>query len=776
MKRLFAVDSPLGLIVAAAALRAGSFDRPHTGQDASSTPVENIALLVESAEYPELVRRVTDLPGLAPVVDVFDRVISLNDTIFPLHPAHWEPTVVELPVWERLMRNAWSLGGESVELVVESLTVGAGLALARIFANTQIHLCSAHATQYSPAPKPLTPAVRLRISQTVHWPLVAGLDPAMASEYAIATTAVPTAAISALIDDVVANIPVTDSTLVVPSPEGRPTALLLGQNLAQQGHLSLDEESDVHVDMVRQAVADGAQTIVFVPHPGTPHTRHDLLQQAAQQGGSSLTIDHSGLPAEVLAQVLAPDRIISGTTSAILTIRQLWDFADRDTHALSSIATHSALHEIAPLSAPARMTAALVDAVIDQKITDADAVGIMTALAFSMQPRRLMSWQAAASTALAPLPEDIRERYINAVRRTALKLPTSSEEPATQPTTSDRSKPKPTGKSARKPVKGKAVAWVESPFQAVGVMEAQALGLLGDEVTVVPREGIPGLATTMSTLRALSTPPGTVLAGPRRQIPWAKARTLVVGDGFSGKFQTAILTRRGIERLVIVDDGRATITLVEHLASPAAHTSILQRSEHASASGLRRVLAEGTYRRLRHLMSQRRLTVVTAMPIAAEVASAFEAAGGILEEHHFGWVAQQPAIEKFSEPTIVIGSALAADHLIDSNAYLAWIRSLTKYGPVAYIPHRRQTPDLLQQLSRIKRLTVHPSTLPIEMRLRGLQPQQRVLSLPSTALTTLRTLMADTGATLIGVPIPEEWWTPQATAALRAQIGSARAN
>jgi hypothetical protein len=47
-----------------------------------------------------------------------------------------------------------------------------------------------------------------------------------------------------------------------------------------------------------------------------------------------------------------------------------------------------------------------------------------------------------------------------------------------------------------------------------------------------------------------------------------------------------------------------------------------------------------------------------------------------------------------------------------------------------------------------------------------------VVSLPSTAVTSLRVLLERHGTTVEAVPIPEPWWTDRAAPELRAHLST----
>ncbi len=131
-----------------------------------------------------------------------------------------------------------------------------------------------------------------------------------------------------------------------------------------------------------------------------------------------------------------------------------------------------------------------------------------------------------------------------------------------------------------------ATAWVESPLQLLGVIEAHASGFLGPVTRVVPRDGVPGLATTIARLRELDVPPGVRFEDPRKgsSVPRA-SRTWVIGDPLSGRVQRQLVAGTA-GPIVLVDDGRATLHTLERLAQGEP----LTRAK-ATASVPRRVLA-----------------------------------------------------------------------------------------------------------------------------------------------------------------------------------------
>jgi hypothetical protein len=315
------------------------------------------------------------------------------------------------------------------------------------------------------------------------------------------------------------------------------------------------------------------------------------------------------------------------------------------------------------------------------------------------------------------------------------------------------------------------VAWVESPLQMLCVIEAHHAGLLGASTTVVPRARLAALRLTRAELNRLDLPAGLRLAEPADGTP-RPGRTWVVGDAFSGRVQLALLTSvftglftRRPRRVVLVDDGLATIRLLELLT---AGKPLLRA--RAGRGLLRSMLGAAAGIRLRGLpfTAANRLTVFTALPVPGDLAAAVRRAGPALVSHDFAWLRSQPATLPPRERTVVLGTSLVRNGLIHRDHYLRWLASFNE--PVAYYPHRREDPRDLSRVRRISGVTIYDVGVPAEMTLRDLAPEQRVVSLPSTAVTSLRVLLAARGVSVQAVDVPDHWWTASAGPSLRSHL------
>ena len=310
-----------------------------------------------------------------------------------------------------------------------------------------------------------------------------------------------------------------------------------------------------------------------------------------------------------------------------------------------------------------------------------------------------------------------------------------------------------------------AVALVESPLQLLAAIEAHHAGLLGDRTEVWIRAGVPGLLQTVIELRNCDLPPGLAVYEHGRRPPWGFA-AWAIGDAFSGRIQTWLAGPLP-QRLVLVDDGLATVELTRLLAGDRAPIARLETTGGAGRSRLGLM----AYDRLARLAGTGRLTLFTALPVRDELRIELAGRGGHVQANRFGWLATQPVVDQIDQPVVVIGSAMVADGYVRPAPYLDWLADLGRRSPVRYYPHRRQTPELLSAIAHLG-IDVAGPGLPVEVRLRGLRAPQRVISLPSTALVLLRGILSRTGAEVIGLPVPHDWWTARADPVLRAHLSS----
>ncbi|GAA1405633.1 hypothetical protein AUR04nite_15760 [Glutamicibacter uratoxydans] len=344
--------------------------------------------------------------------------------------------------------------------------------------------------------------------------------------------------------------------------------------------------------------------------------------------------------------------------------------------------------------------------------------------------------------------------------------------PTRQLHTSSSSIMKLTGHNTRevpRPRFGTAQVWVESPLQLLSAVETHAAGLLGHDVRIIPRQGMPLEATTQALLA--NAPAGVSFLPPARKPPAPKnsADRFVVGDAYSGKVQRALLAGIKAKEVIIIDDGMATLALIKQLTAMDPTALVRARAKNSAA---RTAMGLAMWHRLRQLARESRLLIVSALLVDEPTQQRMEEVGIKFAQHKFEWLATQPVAERFTEPTLLIGSAMVADGLIHEQPYLEWIASIAEDGPVAYFPHRRENGQLLEKIGRIENLVAMQHTVPIEMRLRALRPGQEIRALPSTVIPSLRLLLGHDAKALYPQPVPDSWWTDSTPHALREHLSS----
>jgi hypothetical protein len=86
-------------------------------------------------------------------------------------------------------------------------------------------------------------------------------------------------------------------------------------------------------------------------------------------------------------------------------------------------------------------------------------------------------------------------------------------------------------------------------------------------------------------------------------------------------------------------------------------------------------------------------------------------------------------------------------------AYLSWLMGVARDGEVSYLPHRRETAEQLGAVAKVPGVRLVATGLPIELVLAGAEGPLDILTLPSSAVTTLA-LVLGPGVTINGNRLP----------------------
>ncbi|MFD3457200.1 polysialyltransferase family glycosyltransferase [Streptomyces sp. NPDC058691] len=407
-----------GVATLAAALDAGLF-----------TPADRRLLLISNnAPVPETSPAADTMPGFEALRGRFDRVLSWNEAIAPLHPRGWSPRPDDVPMWERHLRRLWDLGDDQLELVVESLHVDPALALVNVFPGAAIEAYADGLTVYGPTRNKLEPLVTTRVGRLLHLGLVPGLRPLLLSEYGVPEEIVPAEAFLKVLAEVAAAAePSADGDT---PPSGG--ALLLGQHLSALEILSDKQEDELHLRMLRGAVAAGHRTIVFKPHPTAPVHGARVLEREAAELGAELYVADPAQPAEVLYQSVRPELVVGCFSTALFTASTLYGLP------VARTGTELVLERLSPFANSNRVPVTVADRLLPDladpaavagwtpqtaEHAESDLAPLLRAVAYCMQPQTYGHLRDEAVTYLASRLDAGTWRYFKRRRLTSLALP-----------------------------------------------------------------------------------------------------------------------------------------------------------------------------------------------------------------------------------------------------------------------------------------------------------------------------------------------------------------
>ncbi|MFJ6391639.1 alpha-2,8-polysialyltransferase family protein [Streptomyces sp. NPDC091972] len=406
--QIFCASTLYGAVTLAAAIDSDLFEEPE----------RRVLLVFNNTATPETSVPLDQMPGFAPLRDHFDEVLSWNEAIRPFHPGSWTPRPDDIPLFERYLRLLWDLGEDRVELVLESIQVAPALTVAQIFTGAPVDVYADGLMSYGPTRNKLDPLVGTRVRRLLHLDLVAGLTPLLLTEFGVPPVVVPTSAFLKAMGELTAAVPE-----LPPLPED--AALLLGQYLSALDILSPTEEEELHVRMLKGAVAQGHRSVVFKPHPSAPARFGRALEAEAERLGVALTVLDTPVLAEVLFEKARPALVVGCFSTALFTASALYDLP------AARIGTELLLERLTPYQNSNRVPVVLADAVLPdlegregQEAVPADRLNsLITALGFTLQPQIHPSLRPAAERYLSRHFGPRTRRYFRKRRLTALGLP-----------------------------------------------------------------------------------------------------------------------------------------------------------------------------------------------------------------------------------------------------------------------------------------------------------------------------------------------------------------
>jgi hypothetical protein len=406
--QIFVASTAFGLLTLSAALADGCWPAPE----------RRLLVISTNALVPETAPALADTPGLSTLLEAFDQVVDYNEAIAPHHPSVWRPRAGDLPVLERYLRLRWGLGEDDLRLVVESIQVAPALTLCQVFADAPVDVYADGLMSYGPTRSRLPTLVGARIERLLHLDLVPGLRPVLLRELDVPATVISTEAFR----DAVRRVGAAAGPPPDPSGDGR-VAVVLGQYLAELGVLSVDEELELHTQMVEHCLDAGFQTVVFKPHPSALSQQVGPLVQAAARRGARLVVrDQPSLVETWFGR--EPVHLVLGCFSTGLLTASLFGVPT------ARVGTELLLERLRPYENSNRIPVTLVHACVppmasDGGLTTAPTVGLselVETVSYCMQPEQYPELRTVAQQVLNAHGDELRP-YLKRRRLTHLALP-----------------------------------------------------------------------------------------------------------------------------------------------------------------------------------------------------------------------------------------------------------------------------------------------------------------------------------------------------------------
>jgi hypothetical protein len=286
-----------------------------------------------------------------------------------------------------------------------------------------------------------------------------------------------------------------------------------------------------------------------------------------------------------------------------------------------------------------------------------------------------------------------------------------------------------------------AIAWVESPLQLIAAAEWAATR--DEPILVALRISGQQMASTAEELIARGARFAECV--PFYGIPWellSSHREWAIGDAFSGQFRLAATVLRPAH-ITLLDDGALTTVVADALLERTGYARPDNRESAPTTllGGLAR-------NRMLRMARRERLEIATAFALGEDRLVALADRGIQVTPHRLEWVRRTATPIEVPGNRVLLGSARPSDGLIPVADYLGWVASEAAIGPVAYLPHRREKPEILDAVAEFPGVTVFDTGLPVELVLAGAREPLEVLTLPTSAETTLRHVLAGTGSTI----------------------------
>lgn len=230
-----------------------------------------------------------------------------------------------------------------------------------------------------------------------------------------------------------------------------------------------------------------------------------------------------------------------------------------------------------------------------------------------------------------------------------------------------------------------------------------------------------------------------------RAAAWVQAAsTLVIGDPYSGIIQMLLAMRPRAPRIVVVDDGTATLRHAEQWASGDRLQRWHLTEQPRAARLLEPRVAPWLGRRSPHV------ELFSAMPLTGEHPPARRCT--------YAWTRKHFGSPEVLDTVDLMGSSLVETGVVREEGYLAGVQRLvTEHGVGRYLPHRAEAASKIAAIAEMGVEIVRPE-LPMEWHACRGPVGRHILSFPSTVVHTLPLVLAGTGVEVTAIDVADEWF------------------
>lgn len=310
---VYEVSTVLGLCTVLAVL-----DRSDRQRSECSRRPRRVLIVSINSRYPEVESWYRANPTISELLgDRFDRIVELNEEIFPVHPAHWRYERGWIGHHRRWLEF---IGASQVDvLYLESVQAPPSWSLAQLFAEAELRIYSDGLMVYSPTRTRLPKDVLRRVTEVVYVDYLAGVTPLLLDEVEPQLTRLS-------IDELRTHFDALRPSMSRSNGEERPTAVFLGQAMANARMMGHEAEVSLYVRGLEElSKVFGVASVAFKPHTSAPSAlTADVRRGFNAATGNELMVIDPRVPIESVIDRSHTAAVAGVFSTALFTVAQLF--------------------------------------------------------------------------------------------------------------------------------------------------------------------------------------------------------------------------------------------------------------------------------------------------------------------------------------------------------------------------------------------------------------------------------------------------------------------